>query len=115
QRFVLVGEAAHDGQNLLDAFAELLDFLGCLVHGAMVYEAPPRVARVRHGSGSIRPEMKVYSLRRARPVVRLARSAEAVLVRAALAALVFALAVSPVRAQPTAAPPGAVRVDSVEA
>src|SRR5690606_11351907 len=42
QRFVLVGEAAYDGENLLDAFAELLDFLGCLIHGAMVYEAPPR-------------------------------------------------------------------------
>lgn len=45
QRLVLVGETAHGGQNPPDAFAELLDFLGCLIHGAMVYETRPRGGR----------------------------------------------------------------------
>ncbi len=111
QRRVLVGQTADGVQNPLDAFAQLFDFLRCLIHGAMVYERPGAAGAIagkrRHsagGSGSIRPEMKVYSHR--------LRHAALLVVLAAFACAMFA-AFPRAHAQSSPAA-GPVRVDSVE-
>ncbi|RIK98615.1 MAG: hypothetical protein DCC72_01290 [Burkholderiales bacterium] len=105
QRCILVGEAPDGGDDLLDAFAELFDFLRCLIHGAMVYEGPDAARSVR-GSGSIRSGMKFYSH-------RLRRAALFVVFAALVGSMPGMLPRAQAQAQssPTAGP---MRVDSVE-